>query len=361
MNQNPPSISRRRVVQTVAWSVPAVTLATSAPAFASSTATPAVLAGSHLSYGRPSAAGIGRFSVAPEAQISITNTGDAVLSGPMQYTLYYLLSAGVSVGSFTAPTPQDGWTFVQERELVGADIDAISDSSGIAIDVGLIRAYDFQWTGTLAPGASTPVYNFSPATQVVSGLDLLSVVSLLVDLIVPPIGYALGRYDGETTHNGANIEDYESISIIRPTGGPLEVTTFTGSISRTADWVRVNGLRVRNNTAVTLPAMDYAVTCTMDSRWGTTGDYYPGSGIMNVPSGYSAGQNPLTITMPVPALAAGESIQLLSGAEDLRWYMGDIPLVALDEQITVTVETGPNFSVVAVGSDSAPVIGSAWV
>ena len=148
--------------------------------------------------------------------------------------------------------------------------------------------------------------------------------------------------------------------------GTIAVTTFTGSTERLGDdGIRVNGLRIVNNTDRVLPAINFQVAITMDPSWGVSGAYWGGTGIREMPASYAPGQNPVLFTLPTTEpLAIGGSAQLLFGGNDLRWYMPSLPSAVgvLSDTISVSVQPSSGYpSVTGVARPATMLAGGVWL
>lgn len=213
---SPSPLSRRRVLSSAAWTVPAVTLASAAPAFADSlSVNPAIRAGSTTlglldrdvigihTKRVGTVLGLPVYGSSPELRITATNTGDVPLTN-VRHTVYLLADIGVSLG--TPPdSPEPGWEFVGKRNLVAADVDIIQSADfGLAVNLGIGVAYEFIYAGPLAPGASATLnFPLSPYD------DSVTIVTTLTNLLsgLTGMSYTQGMYDGSYQYGGSTIGD----------------------------------------------------------------------------------------------------------------------------------------------------------
>lgn len=141
MDLSPPSqpgVSRRRVAQTLGWSVPVIAVAAAAPTMAASPVG-AIMFEFYDVYGT---AFVGPRPTRLYASFSIQNTG-----GPNPVTITSIVVTvqfPASRVAATAPTAVTGpgWAYT-----------SMSTSGGI-------RSFVFTWTGSLAPNASTSALAF---------------------------------------------------------------------------------------------------------------------------------------------------------------------------------------------------------
>lgn len=131
-------VDRRAVVRAGVWTVPAVTLATAAPAFAATSVTNGKLLFNFLTI-----AGVAKDSKGKptqgESTASIQNVAGAHAPTLTSVVMSVIYSGGRADGSAPTIISGTGWSF-----------------SGAAVSGPGSWTYTFVWTGSLAPGSSTP-------------------------------------------------------------------------------------------------------------------------------------------------------------------------------------------------------------
>lgn len=220
MDDTPATISRRRVVKTAAWSVPAVTLATAAPAFADSgVVNPAVRGGdlllNDLGYVRDDN-GTPLYllddRVAPAVRLTGANVGDVALT-QFTYTFYVLVDADITTQPPATESLANGWTRATPREIIGADVELLQGllPDGLTITAGVGRAYDFVLNATVDPGAPIPelVANLTPYEGVGALTNLLTGLGNLLSF-----SYVKGMYDGSYEYAGRTIGDAAAMNVL---------------------------------------------------------------------------------------------------------------------------------------------------
>ena len=136
--------------------------------------------------------------------------------------------------------------------------------------------------------------------------------------------------------------------------GSIGIAIWTGTANVVSNDVRVNGVKVQNNTNAALPAMNWQVTITMDPSWGTSGSWSGGTGIISQPAGYASGQNPVILILPAPTLAQGAEYDFFAFAwlELASPNPGDV--------MTVSVRPQTGYANVTAGTDSDTIVAGSW-
>ena len=142
--------------------------------------------------------------------------------------------------------------------------------------------------------------------------------------------------------------------------GSIGIAIWTGTANVVSNDVRVNGVKVQNNTNAALPAMNWQVTITMDPSWGTSGSWSGGAGIISQPAGYASGQNPVILILPAPTLAQGAEYDFFGGVGDARWNMPGMPGLITGDVMTVSVRPQTGYANVTAGTDSDTIVAGSW-